>query len=446
MASTYSNLKIELMATGANAGTWGSTTNTNLGTALEQALAQTADIDFTSGDVTLTLTDTNAAQNARALRLNVTNLSGAQNLIVPAVQKPYIVNNSGGSFAVTIKVSGQTGVIVPAGKTMLVYNNGTDVVDAVTHLSSVTLGSALPIASGGTGSTTAAFSGENITSLNASAISSGTVGTARLASGTANSTTYLRGDQTWQPLTAPNDGTLTMATSGVGLSGSATFTADDSDNVTFTVTSNAASANGASTLVARDASGNFAANTITANLTGTAANATVLQTARNFEISGGATASAVSFDGSGAVNLNVTAMNASTINAGTVGTARLASGTANSSTFLRGDQTWAAVPSPNDGTLTMAVSGTGLSGSATFTADDSDNVTFTVTSNASSSNGASTLVARDASGNFAANTITATITGSATSISNTSSNGYGARTVSTGSPTGGSDGDIWYKY
>jgi hypothetical protein len=55
----------------------------------------------------------------------------------------------------------------------------------------------------------------------------------------------------------------------------------------------------------------------------------------------------------------------------------------------------------------MNVSGTGLSGSATFTADQAGGSTFTVTSNASSSNGASTIIARDASGNFTANNITA---------------------------------------
>jgi hypothetical protein len=56
---------------------------------------------------------------------------------------------------------------------MYVYNNATNVVDAVTHLTSLTLGSALPIASGGTGSNSATFSGANITSLNATAVSSG---------------------------------------------------------------------------------------------------------------------------------------------------------------------------------------------------------------------------------------------------------------------------------
>lgn len=64
--------------------------------------------------------------------------------------------------------------------------------------------------------------------------------------------------------------TLTLNTSGVGLSGSATYSANTANNITFTVTSNATAVNTASTIVARDGSGNFAAGTITANLTGTA--------------------------------------------------------------------------------------------------------------------------------------------------------------------------------
>ena len=114
----------------------------------------------------------------------------------------------------------------------------------------------------------------NITGLNASNLASGTVPTARLGSGTPNTTTFLRGDQTWSVVTAPNNGTLTMAVAGTGLSGSATFTADQAGDTTFTVTSNATSANTASAIVARDASGNFSAGTITAALNGNASTAT----------------------------------------------------------------------------------------------------------------------------------------------------------------------------
>ena len=181
MASTYSNLKIQLMATGENSGTWGNVTNDNLGVAIEEAIVGSADVTFASGPVTLTLTNTNASQTARNLRLNLTGTSGgAQNLIVPAIEKVYIINN-GCADTITVKNTTGTGIAVPAGKTMWVYNDGTNVLDAVTYLTSLTLGTPLPVASGGTGNNTGTFSGANITSLNASSISSGTLDVARLS-------------------------------------------------------------------------------------------------------------------------------------------------------------------------------------------------------------------------------------------------------------------------
>jgi hypothetical protein len=151
MASTYSPLKIELMGTGDQSGTWGTTTNTNLGTAIEEAITGTADVTFASADVTLTLTNTNTAQTARNLRLNLTGTVGAaQNLIVPAIEKQYIVNNTL-AYDITVKNTTGTGVAVPAGKSTIVFNNGTNVVDAITALGS---GTVLPVANGGTGVTT----------------------------------------------------------------------------------------------------------------------------------------------------------------------------------------------------------------------------------------------------------------------------------------------------
>ena len=142
MASTSSPLKIELIGTGDQSGTWGTTTNTNLGTALEEAITGSADVTFASGTVTLTLTDTNATQTARNLRLNLTGTSGgAQNLIVPAIEKLYLVNN-GCADAITVKNSTGTGTAVPAGKTMFVFNTGSNVVDAVTYLTSLATPSA----------------------------------------------------------------------------------------------------------------------------------------------------------------------------------------------------------------------------------------------------------------------------------------------------------------
>ena len=154
MASSWSPLKIELIATGEQSGIWGNTTNTNLGTALEEAITGSASVTFASSDVTLTLTDTNASQTARNLRLDLGGTSGgARNLVVPAIEKQYIVRN-GCADTITIKNSTGSGVAIPSGATTVVFNNGTNVVDVTSYLSSLTLGSALPIASGGTGAAT----------------------------------------------------------------------------------------------------------------------------------------------------------------------------------------------------------------------------------------------------------------------------------------------------
>ena len=167
MSNTYSNLKFEIIEVGGNDGTWGPIVNTNVGTAIEQAIVGMATLvtgDFTSNVATLTLTNSNAAQNARAACLNITaTLSAAGTLNVPAIEKPYIViNNSVGGYAVTIKVSGQTGVSIPNGKACIVYNNGTDVVAAITYLSSLTLGTDLAITEGGTGASTASGARTNL--------------------------------------------------------------------------------------------------------------------------------------------------------------------------------------------------------------------------------------------------------------------------------------------
>lgn len=165
MATTWSSLKIALMGAGDESGTWGTVTNANLGTAIQEAIAGSADVTFASADVTLTLTDTTASQSARNMRLNLIGTTGgsARELVVPAIEKMYVVNN-GCADTVTIKVLGQTGVAVPAGKTTVVFNNGTDCLDAITHLRNLTLATALPAASGGTGINAAGTAGNVLTS------------------------------------------------------------------------------------------------------------------------------------------------------------------------------------------------------------------------------------------------------------------------------------------
>jgi hypothetical protein len=173
MATTWSSLKIALMGAGDESGTWGLVTNANLGTAIQEAIAGSADVTFASADVTLTLSDTTASQSARNMRLNLVGTTGGapRELIVPAIEKMYVVNN-GCADTVTIKVSGQTGIAVPAGKTVIVFNNGTDCVNAITHLTSLTLASALPATSGGTGVNAAGTAGNVLTSNGSAWVSS----------------------------------------------------------------------------------------------------------------------------------------------------------------------------------------------------------------------------------------------------------------------------------
>lgn len=196
MASTYSELKFELITTGEQAGTWGITTDTNIGTAIQEAITGSADVAFSSAaDVTVTLTDTNASQTARNLRLNITEsgagIGYAGNLILGSgcqIEKLYLVNNTT-TGTKTIKNTTGTGIAVPAGKTMFVFNNGTNVVDATTYLSSLTLGTDLAVADGGTGAST--LTGV-LKGNGTSAFTAATAGTDYVAPGTATTFTALQ--------------------------------------------------------------------------------------------------------------------------------------------------------------------------------------------------------------------------------------------------------------
>jgi hypothetical protein len=169
MASTYSgNLAIELIGTGDQAGTWGATTNTNLGTALEQAITSTASVTFVSGGNTaIELTQTNAFQAARSYRLSLSGTSSAtQYLWVPAISKQYVVNNAlANSIIVSNGSNGAatgTTVTVPASTSMILYNDGTNITEPIRYITALSAGNisannislttTLPVSSGGTGS------------------------------------------------------------------------------------------------------------------------------------------------------------------------------------------------------------------------------------------------------------------------------------------------------
>jgi hypothetical protein len=132
MASTYStNLRLELIGTGDQSGTWGNTTNTNLGTLIEEAIAGYVTQTVTDGAATVLTIPNGASSNGRNYVIALTGtLTAARTVEVPAVDKPYIFfNNTTGGYAVTVKVSGQTGVTIANGKKAIVYTNSTDVIE-----------------------------------------------------------------------------------------------------------------------------------------------------------------------------------------------------------------------------------------------------------------------------------------------------------------------------
>lgn len=131
MASTYSpTLRIELIGNGEQAGTWGTTTNSNLGSIIEQAITGVQTI--TMGDATYTLTAYDGAvdEARNAVLVLGGTVTTPQNLIAPAVEKTYIVKNGTGAN-VTIKTSGGNGVTFVNNQVGIVYCNGTDFFSAV---------------------------------------------------------------------------------------------------------------------------------------------------------------------------------------------------------------------------------------------------------------------------------------------------------------------------
>ena len=148
------------MGNGDQAGNWGSTTNTNLGTLIEQAISGYVTQSVSTGtDTVITIPD-GATGVARNMFIELTGSGGAStNLIVPTNKKLYFIYNATSSGQVTVKVTGLTGVSVPNGAKMILVSNGTDIVNATNYIASLTLGSALPVTSGGTGGTTSTGSG-----------------------------------------------------------------------------------------------------------------------------------------------------------------------------------------------------------------------------------------------------------------------------------------------
>ena len=221
MSSTFStNLAIELIGTGDQAGTWGNTTNTNLGTLIEQAISGYVTQSVSTGATTTITIPDGSSGVARNMFIELTGTGGASTVLeVPANKKLYFIYNNA-SDAVTVKVSGQTGVSVAAGQKVILVSNGTDVVEATTYLTAVPSSLTVTTLNATSASittlsgTTATYASANITTATGTTFSAATMGdqaTTTFLGASANITTVTG---TTAGFTSANITTVTGTTAG----------------------------------------------------------------------------------------------------------------------------------------------------------------------------------------------------------------------------------------
>ena len=133
MASTFStSQKFELIATGEKAGLWGSTNNTNL-QLVEEAVGGYLSLNVASSDQTLTI-DNGSSSNGRNMIIKFTGtLAGNRSVTVPdSIEKMYLIEDgtsrSTSDYTLTFKTASGTGVTMPVGSKMVVYSDGTNIV------------------------------------------------------------------------------------------------------------------------------------------------------------------------------------------------------------------------------------------------------------------------------------------------------------------------------
>ena len=161
MPSSYTpSLRLVLPVTGELTGTWGDTVNDGLTDLVDASVAGTAAVTMSDANYTLTVAN-GASDESRQMFVTLTGTLGAsRDVICPAASKLYFVTNSTtGGFSIVFKTSAGTGITVPNGARAVLYCDGTNVVGALNYLASLTLGAALPVASGGTGATTSTGTG-----------------------------------------------------------------------------------------------------------------------------------------------------------------------------------------------------------------------------------------------------------------------------------------------
>lgn len=179
MASTFSSrLRIELIGPGEQSGAWGYTTNSNLGTLIDEAIAGVAAITLTGTSHTL-VSSNGATDDARQAVLVFDGSPGGNATVTcPASEKTYIVKNATtGGYSVTIQTSaGGTPdtVTIPNGSTAIVYTDGSDFVNAVKEIAAGATAGGVAIS---TVSGTETLTNKTLTSptINTPTISGGTI-------------------------------------------------------------------------------------------------------------------------------------------------------------------------------------------------------------------------------------------------------------------------------
>ena len=166
MATQYTSiLKLALPVQGELSGTWGDVVNENITSMVEQAIAGRAVINTWSGNSHTLTTANGTTSESRCAMLEFTNtgsqLTGAGTVICPTATKIYIVKNTAG-HNVTLKTSGGTGILVPNGRTMFLFCDGTNVLEAVTSTTSLQLGTSTVV--------TAVLDEDNMTSNSATSL------------------------------------------------------------------------------------------------------------------------------------------------------------------------------------------------------------------------------------------------------------------------------------
>ena len=149
MTTQYSPiLKLALPVQGELSGTWGDVVNDNITSMVEQAIAGRAVINSWSTN-SHTLTSANGTTSeSRCAMLELTDtstaLSGAGTVVCPTASKIYIVKNAAGQN-ITVKTASGTGILVPNGRTTFLFCDGTNVVEALTHTTSLQLGTSTTV-------------------------------------------------------------------------------------------------------------------------------------------------------------------------------------------------------------------------------------------------------------------------------------------------------------